>query len=182
MILLIQCWWQYWLLAVNTTGSALLPSGYQEDIFGAFSPSQCLLFISLVPLCYLVNDWMSLEYLIQSHYWPKYHFQHPPSVQSSVNSSLTVSLSYASLKFHTCLCSALCSFHLKYQEEHPVSRGWFLLLHTHTPPHPWCHLIDSEQRKQLSDSASGAQLHLSSKLHHEFPVTVRARSFLSHCG
>lgn len=28
----------YWLLAVNTTSSVLLPSGYQEDIFGTFPP------------------------------------------------------------------------------------------------------------------------------------------------
>ena len=27
---------EYWLSAVNTTSSALLPSGCQEDIFGSF--------------------------------------------------------------------------------------------------------------------------------------------------
>lgn len=50
----------------------------------------------------------------------------------------------------------------------------------HTLPHLCCHLIDSEQRKLLSGSGSGAQLDLSSKPNAEFPVTVRAGGF-SHC-
>lgn len=146
---------------------------YLQDtrrIYLALLPSDRLLFINWVPFCYLVNDWMSFEYLTQSDYWPKYHFQHSPSVRSPVNLSLAVSIS-ASLKFHTCLCSALCSFHLKYQGKASSLGGWFLF--QHTPPHPRCHLIDSEQRKQLSGSGSGAQLYLSSKVH-EFPVTVQS--------
>lgn len=41
-----------------------IPGGY----IWYFTPSDCLLFINWIPLCYLVNDQMSFGYLIQSDY------------------------------------------------------------------------------------------------------------------
>lgn len=132
--------------------------------------------------CYLLAGchylfWsMSFEYIIHSDYWPKYHFQHSPSVWRSVNPSLWLSLCLCFIKIP--LLSLQCS--LQFSPKIPGKSiqspgGWFLF--QHTPSHLRCHLIDSEQRKQLSASGSATQLYLSSKIHPEFLVRVRAGSF-----
>lgn len=77
-------------------------------------PRGCIwCFLPAQSACYLLAGchylfWsMSFEYIIHSDYWPKYHFQHSPSVWSSVNSSPWLSLCLRLVKIP--LLSLQCS-------------------------------------------------------------------------